>query len=458
MWSVWSVWCALSIACTPLADPDERLDGGEAEDAGTDAFVPDAGIDTGPPCEPDPGAACPPRCMRPEREIGDRVDGLGHLVAVDLTLSCAFDWTLPDQTYVAPGATLTIEPGVWVDAGSRGALIVQRGARLEAAGTEALPITFDGPTRGAWAGVFMLGAAPLVGVTADRPDDYQGDERDIEAFADGRMGFGGDDATHDCGTLRFVRIRHAGRANRLVLPVNVHPLLLAGCGTQTEVDFVHVHRANHDGLGVYGGEVTLEHLVVTEVPVGQAYNLDFGWAGRGQYWIGHNTSDNDESGIEGRRRHVPLGHATVANVTLISGRRNDAEAIYMTSAAGIFAYNVLVEGFEEVVHVFDGTLRYPGWLEESLLLEGVLANVAGDFAREPEVERAYGPPAFGNRVGATGLDPALTRDVLEAPNFRPSAAAGTGAATLPEAFEPTDYLGAVDPDGEDWTAGWTLFE
>ena len=73
-----------------------------------------------------------------------------------------------------------------------------------------------------------------------------------------------------------------------------------------------------------------------------------------------------------------------------------------------------------------------------------------------------GPPMRGNRSVDPMLDESVLMDDLVDPDFRPepSGPANEGAASDLEArvgLETTDYIGAIDPDGDDWTVGWTRY-
>lgn len=453
-----------AFGCTPLADPNERLDAGGTSDASSDAPL-DAGadaiaVDAGPDCEPDPGAPCPPLCMRERRTLGDVVRGLGYLLAEDVTLGCDVLWEMRGHVYVDPGVTVTIAPGTVIDAQRNASLIVSNGARLDAQGTAELPITVQAASDTPWGGVLLFGDARVV-VEETRIYDPDDDDNVFEDQA--RITYGGTDDAHDCGAVRYLRLVDGGRESRfLASAADVNPLLLAGCGTDTQVDHVQIHRPFGDAFGLYGGAVAVRHLIASEVGVGQAYNWNHGYEGTAQFLIAHLTSLNDESGFEGRLGYgIRDQRPSIANATLIGVRRTDAEAIYLTSAAGVRAHDLLIEGFADVLHVFDGTLELGWWPDSQLTIATTRANPHTEvFAREARAGEVVDPPRLGNTLGATGLNRSqVLVDDLVNPDFVPRGdAARTGAATsLPAGLEVTGYLGAVDPDGEDWTQGWTVY-
>lgn len=103
----------------------------------------------------------------------------GGEITGNLTLTCDKIWTIDQKIYVASGATLTIEPGTLIKgnvAASQAAataLIIERGGKIMAPGTESCPIVFTAAAdvsagfngtygvtnKGMWGGVLLLGKA-----------------------------------------------------------------------------------------------------------------------------------------------------------------------------------------------------------------------------------------------------------------------------------------------------------
>ena len=65
-------------------------------------------------------------------------------ITSNLTLKAGYTYKLRGLVYVTQGAILTIEPGTKIvgENGKNGALIITRGAKINADGTEAKPIVF----------------------------------------------------------------------------------------------------------------------------------------------------------------------------------------------------------------------------------------------------------------------------------------------------------------------------
>jgi hypothetical protein len=100
----------------------------------------------------------------------------GGEITGDITLTCDKVWTITEKIYVANGATLTIQPGTVVkgttasSVAAATALIIERGGKINAAGTVDCPIIFthlddnlDGTYLlnqiGKWGGVLLCGKA-----------------------------------------------------------------------------------------------------------------------------------------------------------------------------------------------------------------------------------------------------------------------------------------------------------
>jgi hypothetical protein len=117
----------------------------------------------------------------------------------DKTLTNDKVWTLKGYVYVPEGLTLTIEPGTVIesDISEKGALIIERGAKIMAEGTAQEPIIFtsgnDFPQPGDWGGIVILGRA----ITNQGEPTIEG--------GIGRQ-YGGNDDDDNSGILKYIRI------------------------------------------------------------------------------------------------------------------------------------------------------------------------------------------------------------------------------------------------------------
>lgn len=193
----------------------------------------------------------------------------------DKTLTKDKVWTLKGYVYVPDGITLTIEEGTLIksDIAEKGALIIERGAKIMAEGTAQEPIVFtsgnDFPQPGDWGGIVILGKAKT----------NQG-----EPTIEGGIGrqYGGTNDEDNSGVLKYVRIEYAGVAAFANSEVNA--LTLGGVGRGTTVEYVQTYYANDDAFEFFGGTVSPKYLVAVAT-ADDDYDFDMGYTGTIQYAI-----------------------------------------------------------------------------------------------------------------------------------------------------------------------------
>jgi hypothetical protein len=196
---------------------------------------------------------------------------------------------------VINGAKLTIDPGTTIifKSAPLSALVIEAGCRIEANGTKDMPITFtsDEQKEGSWGGVIILGQAPVV--TAD--PNLPGDAFLIEGFD-----YGGDFPNDNSGRLNYVRIWYAGgrpNNNGLQSASAFNGLTLCGVGNGTIIDFVHIHKSGKDAFAIYGGTVSLRHVIATSSKDDGLYSNE-AWNGDVQFYIAQMTNRTVGNGIE----------------------------------------------------------------------------------------------------------------------------------------------------------------
>ena len=184
-------------------------------------------------------------------------------ITSDLSLPAGAIYVLSCQTVVKSGATLHISAGVAIYAapkdanGIAPALVVERGGKLLAQGTAALPITFTAlnpevssastqttdtsassqgviETRGKWGGLILLGNAPTSAAT---PKQIEG----ITGYT-----YGGTNPTDNSGTLSYVRVWHGGAA--IAADNEINGITFGGVGSGTVVDHCEVAFNADDGF------------------------------------------------------------------------------------------------------------------------------------------------------------------------------------------------------------------
>ena len=100
---------------------------------------------------------------------GSKTVTLSGRITKDTTLRKADENILKGLVYIANGATLTVEAGATVKGSFSGAdvaaLIITRGSKINAVGTESQPVVFTSaspsPRSGDWGGIIMLGKATI---------------------------------------------------------------------------------------------------------------------------------------------------------------------------------------------------------------------------------------------------------------------------------------------------------
>lgn len=251
--------------------------------------------------------------------IQDNFDGNTTDNVINLTSSTV--WLIDGVSYVPSGKTLKIPAGTVLSSGAfktytatengvsiskdiRGVLVVVKGAKLDAQGTEALPIVFTSPNApgsraaGDFGGVILLGDAPTNQPTTTVIEGLPTPPSGVD------ITYGGTDNVDNSGTLKYVRIEYPG----LVLFANneINGLTLGGVGSGTTLDHIQVTYSADDSFEFFGGKVNATYLVAAGGD-DDDFDFDFGYTGSIQYAVGlkalnstHSTSGgaSDANGIE----------------------------------------------------------------------------------------------------------------------------------------------------------------
>jgi len=299
---------------------------------------------------------CPPVSTSPNPAgrgtailLSSFADANGELTA-DVTLTCDKNYTLDKKIYVPKGKTLTIKPGVVVRGATAAlpadatALIIERGGKIIADGTQNCPIVFaaaadpmDGSFSmanvGQWGGIVILGIAPNNLTTANT---YQGGANGvgfIEGFsaANARDLYGAGDAAFptadpndNSGILRYVSIRNAGA---LIADANeLNALSLGSVGRGTIIEHVETIASADDNIEIFGGTVNLKHCSVL-FGDDDFYDWDLGWQGKAQFLFGmaadsitgvKSTDNGFEADADDDKKAPALrSHPVIYNVTLL---------------------------------------------------------------------------------------------------------------------------------------------
>ena len=199
------------------------------------------------------------------------------LLTADETWTNDKVYVLSNKVVVDAGVTLTIEAGTLIKAKAgqgtlAAALIVARGGKIMAEGTASQPIIFtseadnikSGEKAGTnltkddnklWGGIIILGDAPISAENGDTETNIEG----IPA-EDGFGLYGGSNAAHNGGVLKYVSIRHGGIT--IGEGNEINGLTLGGVGTGTVIENVEIYATLDDGIECFGGTVNISKALV----------------------------------------------------------------------------------------------------------------------------------------------------------------------------------------------------
>jgi len=211
------------------------------------------------------------------------------------------------------------------DVTEKGALIIERGAKIIASGTKDNPIVFTSGkpigsrAPGDWGGIILLGKAPT-----NRP-------LDPAPVIEGGVGrqYGGNNPLDESGILRYVRIEYAGIAAEPGSEIN--GLTCGGVGSGTIIENVMISYANDDAFEFFGGTVNAKNLI-SFATADDDFDFDFGYTGKIQFAIAMRKPDFVDAGDAGNgiecdndasgTNATPITRPQLSNFTLVGP--NDA--------------------------------------------------------------------------------------------------------------------------------------
>jgi hypothetical protein len=422
----------------------------------------------------------------------------------------------------APGgspAILTVQPGTIFYANSSNAdndfLIVNRGSRILAEGTESAPIIFTSQenvagtvtedSQGQWGGIILAGRAPisncnLAGSTGGAADC----ENVVEGT--GTALYGGNAPADNSGTMRYVQFRFSGTV--LAPNVELQSLTLGGTGYGTTLDHIQSHNSSDDGIEVFGGRTNLKNVVVTGAD-DDSFDYDVGWRGQVQFLLavqkpGNSTGDNFLMEIDSNNGDdaLPRTWGQIANFTMVQTTSATTSAVRIRGGAdsrflnGIIVApqacmtinaSAVVAGQKTTIRASDSTISGTTPLATEALgplqdfgppiwnsvyfacgaatkyVEAAVNGVTVTVAEQQAV--VEGAPSSNVTINGTaanavtgGFLPGSGPSAMTAVNpasFNPNPASGLAAF-----FVPTTFVGAIGPssaanDFDTWYQNWT---
>ncbi|MCK6526386.1 hypothetical protein L6R50_02085 [Myxococcota bacterium] len=399
----------------------------------------------------------------------------GGVCIVSGTLVEDAHWTANNQYLLRGGVfigddvnetTLTIDAGtqVYGETSTVGMLVVRRGSKIYANGTEAAPVVFTSSlpqgsrAPGDWGGLIINGRATL--------------NTGEEAFGEGGTGwYGGGDDGDDSGALSYVRVEFAGQ---LISPENeLNGIAFQGVGSGTRVDHVQAHMTADDAFEFYGGAVNWKHLLATG-PGDDALDWTDGWRGKGQFAVVQQYAGTGDNGIEADNNAedneaTPRSHPVLSHLTLIGSPDSDKSdwGVLLREGTAANLHNVAVLGWNDAGLMIDHDATFQNAWSGSAL-SGELTITGSVLSNATNFEAAAAGAPFGIEEFFTTLNAGnsvvadwngLLQDAFDeaAPSFVPKAGSpleSGGASPSDNFFESVTFRGGVDP-AADWTAGWT---
>jgi len=225
-------------------------------------------------------------------------------------------YSLKGTVRVKSDATLTFEAGSVITADvsdGADALLVEKGGKLNIAGTAAEPVVFTekSKTAGSWGGIIMFGDAPIVsGKTTD------GTPITTATSEDGtNIVYGGVNTSHNGGSLKYVRVEYAGKK---ILDGNseMNGFSFYAVGSGTVLENLVSYKGADDGYEFYGGTVSAKNLI-SYGNTDDSFDWQDGWQGQeNTNWYAYQTGAGN-FGMEIESKSVNNAFfPKVSNITL----------------------------------------------------------------------------------------------------------------------------------------------
>lgn len=454
---------------------------------------------------------CPAVGSRTTVNLSTLADSEGVLNASSTILTCDKVWNIDDKIYVADGKSLTIQPGTLLKgiagvAGDANALIISKGGKIIAPGTEECQIVFtasadpmDGSygiaNKGQWGGVVILGKAKnnLVGSAGGLAiaDGIGFIEGFVAANPNNQFGMapGSEIEDDNSGIMSYVSIRHAGDIAGTDNELN--GLTLGSVGRGTTLHHIEVISNLDDGIEFFGGNVDLKYASVL-FNDDDGFDYDLGWSGKGQFWVvvktDKGTAAGGDNGFEcdGDDSDVALFYASpkIYNATFIGAKDVNGSTIAdgdsgmeMKEGTRGELRNCILANYGTGVKLYgEGAPKHNGlgdayqlWNAGSLIIENntfigattLLAGAAGATITAADLAKFA---ADGNTgvASVAGITPAHTMNVnTNAVSAKHDLIPDVNITTTTNPavdgfFSPAPYRGAFEAGKKSWLSDYSL--
>ena len=355
-----------------------------------------------------------------ENVIDPEVDLIGDITE-DRTLESGNTYTLTGGLHVKAGATLTIEPGVTIEAKDDDQvdyILIEQGAKI------------------AWGGLHICGKAPINAGT--------GAVSEI-----GDASYGGNDPEDNSGTLQYIRVEYGGYAFSEEKEAN--GFTFYGVGNGTTVDHLQAINGSDDGFEWFGGTVNVKYLVSTN-NTDDSFDWTEGWQGKGQFMVAYQQSaecdcllecdNNDNSpAIE------PVSHPVLANITLVGNNSDNERGIRLRAGTHADIYNAIVTGKARALTTETAETEQSLVDGESVLNYVYLST--GVTSDNDEGSVLYTQDMF-LEDGTNKVDQTFSLT----DNFIGTIDGGIDPTTVDSFFSAGNFIGAIS-SSDNWMEGWT---
>ncbi len=313
---------------------------------------------------------------------------LATIIADDLYLNNDTTYLLSGNVYITGGATLTIEQGTVIrcDHENPATLIITKGSKLIAPGSEAYPIVFTSTkaaksrNSGDWGGIIIAGSGKVNTVSGNGMID--GDFNPQYSI------YGGANHYEQTAVLRYVRIEFAGHKAKGNMSLN--GLSLYALGAASIVDNVMVSYSGQDSFNIHGGNTNISNLVSLKAEdddfdISEGFKSDmnnilavrhpFITSPRGSYAIEIDGYDKDK-GYKSTVSDITITNATLVNLTNKRNYKHTNAAIAASNGAIIYLNNSKISGFSDVVK-FDKSYTSLALIENAFQMDNSFFNIHG---------------------------------------------------------------------------------
>ncbi len=344
---------------------------------------------------------------------------LPTIIDKNTTLSKRNTYLLNGIVYVTNNAVLTIEAGTVIrgDFTSCGTLVITKGSKIIANGTETDPVIFTSNKSagerkpGDWGGIIVLGNAEinkLGGVAA------------IEWGIDNKYAvYGGNDDNDNSGSLKYVRIEYPG--NKISKDQELNGLTLAGVGKSTTVENIQISYSNDDSFEMFGGTVNLKNIFSYRC-TDDDFDFNLGYNGRVQFAIAYRhpligdfsgsrciEADSYSGSKSTMDPNKKFSNISVSNLTLVMADNINTsssvafckEAIYVGKDCNVSLYNSVISGFKTGILFKDENLKEKAIKNEVKISNNVFNACEKMFSTEvnyEEINTYYSNQSFKNRT------------------------------------------------------------